>query len=186
MSNEYKDWERDKIAEENEIVARYPFLRVRDIDGTIDTNAKFPLMGIEIPCGWHKLFFQMCEDIRIAIEKEGCRALNDFYFVQCKEKYNRLICYTNGAESQEVKDILAKYEQMAYYVCTQCGRPAMYETQGYIASFCEDCYIGLAGKQIAERIEFSTEFVTVGISDKWRKRVVSFKDEWKRYCESLG
>ena len=186
MSNEYKDWERDKIAEEKAIVARYPFLHVRDIDGAIDTNEKFPLMPVEIPFGWHRLFFQMCEDLREALLKQGERALNDFYFVQCKEKYNRLVCYTNGNEPQEVKDILSKYEHMVSYVCTQCGKPAMYETQGYVASFCDGCWKGLARKQKAERIEFSTEFVTVGIGDKWRKRVVSFKDEWKRYCESLG
>ena len=62
MSNEYKDWERDKIEEEKEIVEKYPFLRARNIDGTIDTSSHFPMMGLEIPNGWYQLFFQMCDE----------------------------------------------------------------------------------------------------------------------------
>ena len=81
MSNEYKDWVQDKIEEEKQIVAKYPFLRARNIDGTVDMEAKFPMISLEIPNGWFKLFFQMCDDIKPLLEEEG--VLNDFYFAFC-------------------------------------------------------------------------------------------------------
>ena len=107
MSNEMKDWERERIEEEKQIVAEYPFLRLRDIDGSIDTESKFPMMGLEIPDGWYKLFFQMCSDIKPILEKEG--VLDDFYFLQVKEKFNTLRCYHSGVP-KEVDDIIMAAE----------------------------------------------------------------------------
>ena len=74
-----KDWIFDKIQEEKLIVEKYPFLHIRDIDGGIDTESKFPMMSLEIPDGWNKLFFQLCDDIKPILEKEGM--LYDFYFI---------------------------------------------------------------------------------------------------------
>ena len=57
MSDEMKDWVFDKIQEEKFIVEKYPFLYVRDIDGSIDMESKYPMISLEIPDGWNKLFF---------------------------------------------------------------------------------------------------------------------------------
>ena len=181
MSNEYKDWERDKIEDEKLIVAEFPFLRTRNIDGTINMDAKFPLMYLEIPDGWNRLFLQMCEDIKPILKKEGL--LETFYFVQVKEKYNRLICYHSGAP-EEVDDIIQKYEVMASYICTKCGRPAIYETKGYIASFCEDCWKEIETKihDKCELLEFKPYFKVTGFSkNEHYEKTISFKKEWNRY-----
>lgn len=179
MSNEYKDWERDKIEMENTIVKRFPFLRVRDIDGNADMNAKFPMTGLEIPNGWHSLFFQMCDDIKPILEEKGL--LNDFYFIQVKEKYNTLRCYASQSV-QEVDEILQKYEAMAKYICTVCGKPAEYETKGYIASFCKDCWENRVRHEKCERIRFAPSFHLMGrINGQSYKKTISFKDEWDRY-----
>ena len=184
MSNEYKDWEKDKIEEEKLIVAEYPFLRARNIDGTVDINAKFPMMGLEIPDGWYKLFFQMCEDIKPVLKKYNL--LNDFYFLQIKEKYNFLRCYYSKAP-REVDEIIAKYEQMACYVCTICGKPATYETSDYIASFCDDCWKDKVRHQKGDWIEFKPYFtintVTKGVHCDEKK--ISFKEEWDRYTQKI-
>lgn len=181
MSNEYKDWERDKIEEEKEIVAKYPFLRLRDIDGTVDTECKFPMMCLEIPDGWYKLFFQMCDDIKPILEEEGL--LEDFYFIQVKEKYNRLRCYSNGKASYKVEDIIGKYEEMAYYICTNCGKPATVETQSYFASFCDDCWKGIFKNEKVEQIQFKNYFIvnTFTAGTHCDEKYISFKDEWERY-----
>ena len=47
MSNEYKDWEQDRIEDEKAWVQKYPFLHVRNTDGTIDYEDKFPMIGLE-------------------------------------------------------------------------------------------------------------------------------------------
>ena len=184
MSNEYKDWEREKIEEEKQIVAEYPFLRLRDIDGTVDTESEFPMMGLEIPNGWYKLFFQMCADIKPILEREG--VLDDFYFLQVKEKYNRLVCYPCKA-SIEVQDVIDKYSMMASYVCTWCGRPATCETQGYIASFCDDCSKNVPRQKRLEWIEFKPYYkVTSFANGEHTEKTVSFEDEWNRYVRENG
>ena len=135
MSNEYLDWMTDKIQEEKLIVEKYPFLQIRDIDGTVDVESKYPMIPLEIPNGWYNLFFQLCDDIKPILEKEG--VLNDYYFIQVKEKYNLLRCYPSKS-IKEVDEILAEYENAARYICCECGASAVYEAQDYLASYCEN------------------------------------------------
>ena len=184
MSNAYKEWEKDKIDEEKRIVAKYPFLRLRDIDGTIDTESKFPMIGLEIPNGFEMLFFQMCEDIKLILEKHDI--MDDFYFIQVKEKYGMLCCHSTGAP-REVHEVIAKYEQMSQYICSVCGKPAAYETTGWIEPYCEDCWKDKVRHCEVERIEFKPYFTintfTEGVHCDEKK--ISFKDEWDRYIKGL-
>jgi hypothetical protein len=185
MSNEYKDWERDKIIEETQIVLKYPFLRLRNLDGTIDSSSKFPMMNLEIPDGWYELFFQMCADIKPILEKAGL--LDSFYFIQVKEKYNYLRCYYNKPVPVEVEQIITKYEQMAHYICTICGDPASYELQGYFASLCEGCWKDEFRYDKVEKIEFQPYFI-INTNTKnvhFNEKKISFLDEWERYLEYL-
>lgn len=163
MSNEYKDWEIGRIADEKEWVQKYPFLHIRDIDGTIDTESKFPMMGLEIPFGWYELFFQMCDDIKDLVPE-------DFYFLQVKEKYNNLVCYPVNS-TPEVDAILDKYADIAYYVCAVCGAPANKATIGYIASFCDRCAKDKIRHLKSEQLELA--------------KISSFKNEWDRYLERI-
>jgi DNA-directed RNA polymerase subunit RPC12/RpoP len=185
MSNEYKDWEKDKIEEEQRIVTKYPFLRTRGIDGTIDTEAKFPLVYLEIPKGWFRLFFQMCDDIKPLLEEEG--VLNDFYFIHVKEKYNRLMCYHSGVLTKEVQDIIDKYSIMASYICTNCGKPATYETQSYLTSYCDDCMKSLTVRERIVSLEFKPYYKVIGFSKGGHyEKTISFEEEWNRYIKENG
>ena len=168
-----------------ELVERYPFLLPRDIftDQLPEGYDYSYIKYLEIPDGWYKLFFQMCEDIRQPLIDAGW--LDKFRFTQVKEKYNEMRCYCTGAP-KEVDDILEKYEQMSYYVCTECGAKAKYETTDYLASFCRTCKRGRVRNYPMRRIRFKTYYhkVTFENGRKTRTRV-SFKDEWKRYKKSL-
>ena len=180
MSNEYKDWERDKIEEEKQYVEKYPFLRVRDIDGTIDYDSKWPMIGLEIPNGWYEMFFQMCDDIKDLVPE-------NFYFIQVKEKYNELRCYAANS-STEVDAILAKYERMAYYVCTVCGAPADMVSTGYIASFCGGCWKDNFRHEKVEPLAPSTVYLvrtTDFENGGTHVQTISFKEEWDRYLKRL-
>ena len=106
MSNEYLDWYND-LSESHKICIEYPFLIPRYADGEIDEAYSDEHIPLEIPHGWYKLFFQLCSDIKPILGKEGM--LYDFYFIQVKEKYNKLICYYNNAP-KEVEDIISKYK----------------------------------------------------------------------------
>jgi hypothetical protein len=181
MSNEYKDWEADRIEEEKQILQKYPFLAERNIDGTIDTKAEFPMTSLEIPNGWMRLFYQMCDDIKPILEREGL--MDKFYFIQVKEKYNQLRCFVNNS-TPEINDIISKYEFMATNVCVQCGAPAEYETTGYIASICGDCRNGYFQAQKCNDLEIQTSYISSFFKGKELvDEEVSFEEEWQRYLD---
>ena len=177
MSNEYKEWRNDRIAEENELIAKYPFLRARNFDGSINTDSDFPMLCLEIPNGWHKLFYQLCNDIKDLVPE-------DFYFLQVKEKFNYMRCYTSNSTS-EVDAIIAKYENMAPYICTVCGRPATFKTANYIASFCDNCWKDLARHEEGRWITFKPYYCVGYLSEEdFKEEQVSFQDEWNRYIQN--
>lgn len=179
MPNEMQDWIKERQLNEKRWVEKYPFLRARDIDGSIDTDSAFPMIGLEIPNGWYRLFFQMCEDIKPLVSE-------DFYFIQVKEKYNRLVCYPVNSNTK-VDMILAKYYQIAPYVCIHCGRPATYETKDYIASFCEDCWKGWMRHKRVDLLKFKPYFIINSETENvhYDEKHISFKDEWDKYLNSI-
>lgn len=183
MSNEYKDWKADRIKEEKQILEKYPFLRARTVKGNIDTTSEFPMMELEIPNGWYRLFFQMCDDIKPILEEKGL--IDKFYFVQVKEKFNQLRCYAHQ-DIPEIENILTKYEFMARSVCTICGAPAEYETTGYIASICGDCFEKHIKTNSYNKIEFKDNIKVVVFDKQFggRDKVISLKEEWNRYLDS--
>jgi hypothetical protein len=169
-----------------QLVERYPFLLPRNVftDELPEDYDYSYINGIgEIPCGWEKLFLQMCEDIRQPLIDAG--QLETFRFVQIKEKYNRLECYNNGA-TEKVHEIIDKYTMMAGYICTNCGKPATFETNGYIASYCDECLKKYVRHDAGEWIKFKPEYTVHGFKDgKKYTKTVSFKKEWDRYIKSL-
>lgn len=175
-----------KQEEVRKLVERYPYLLPRNIwTGEVPDDYDYTYITcLEIPKGWYRLFLQMCEDIRQPLIDAGY--FDKFRFRQIKEKYNRLECYNFGAP-KEVQDIIDKYSVMAGYVCVQCGRPATCETQGYIASFCDDCWKDYVRHEHVEWIKFKPWFEVTGFSNGERhKKKVYFEREWDRYLGSLG
>ena len=75
-----------------------------------------------------------------------------------------MCCYTANS-TQEVDNIIVKYEQMAPYICTICGKPAIYETSGYIASFCNDCWRDPVRHQNGRFIKFQSYFVVNSVTE---------------------
>lgn len=168
------------------LIERYPFLLPRNVwtdEVPKDYDYSYVRGQGELPNGWWKLFLQMCEDIRQPLI--DANYLDKFRFSQIKEKYNTMRCYNFGAP-EEVYNIIHKYEQIAYYVCTKCGKPAAYETQGYYASFCEDCFKDYVRHQKVKPIEFKPYFKISGYKNGENyEKIVSFEDEWSRYLKGL-
>lgn len=169
-----------------QLVERYPFLLPRNVwtDELPEDYDYSYINGIgELPPGWEKVFLQMCEDIRQPLIDAG--QLETFRFTQIKEKYNRMECYNNGAP-EVIHKIIDKYSMMASYICTICGKPATFETYGYFASYCDDCFKDKARHCEGEWIKFKPSYVVHGCKNgKSYRKTISFKREWNRYIKSL-
>jgi hypothetical protein len=186
MSNEYKDWAADKIEEEKQILEKYPFLKARTVKGDIDTKAEFPMMELEIPNGWEKLFYQMCDDIKPILEQNNL--MDKFYFIQVKEKYDELRCYTNDIEPSSIRVILQKYEYLSKFVCVNCGKPAEFVTFGYIISLCKDCLNKHMPANNYTNLQFIDTYEVVGFDIETKEQhteTISVKEEWERYLKNV-
>jgi hypothetical protein len=127
----------------------------------------------------------MCEDIKAPLEKADM--LNDFRFLQVKEKYGMMRVYDNGA-TEEVHDIIAKYEFLSEQVCCTCGKPASDMTRGWICPYCsEHVKYYLAPNEITDPIEVQTSYVKkVYHNGERTETVIDCSNEWARYLERIG
>ena len=154
MSNEMKDWLRDRAEEAQEWVAKYPFLRFKD-------NSCCPWQSTEevencwmfdLPVGWQIGFGeQMCDELMAALGKYA----DDFIIIQLKEKFNEIRLYWGWADKkyirkdseemnqvyEDIEAVINKYAEISYNTCVVCGKPATeYTKGGWLQGYCSDCY----------------------------------------------
>lgn len=92
--------------------------------------------------GWAKIFIQMSKDI-LAVIKNSNDTLNNFEFLQIKEKFGALRIYWsyNGKHDayKRIDGIIDAAEAISEKTCHWCGKPATCWTTGWILPFCDDC-----------------------------------------------
>lgn len=93
---------------------------------------------LEIPEGWNKLYHNMCKELREQLIKEN--KLSDFHFLQIKEKFGELRCYTNY-HTKEIDNIINKYVNISSHTCINCGSPATKYTSDWILPYCDVCFL---------------------------------------------
>lgn len=149
-----------------------------------DTNEPHGLDGC-LPKGWAKLFWMCMEEIREPLEKAGL--LNKFYFIQVKEKYGELRLYNNGA-TEEVLNILSKYEYLSNYVCDRCGKPAEIQTLGWIENICKECYDKYPAKikDDYEEIKLDLKPSLIKFSNGEKVTIkLDYAATWEKYLEEV-
>lgn len=120
----------NEINDTKKLLERYPFLRVDDSD-------EFSWWD-DIPEGWRIAFgIPMMEELREQLIKEG--KLDTYHIRDVKEKWGSLRWYDSGS-SDEVQDIINKYEYLSIKTCIVCGKPATEMTKGWIWPVCHACY----------------------------------------------
>ena len=94
-----------------------------------------------MPVGWRKtLGIPLCEELREEILIIDSSLLNKYRVSQVKEKYGTLRWYA-GSYSEQMEDILTKYEDISQYTCVVCGkRYVPIFDDGWISPFCRECY----------------------------------------------
>lgn len=149
MSNEYKEWAKDK---NKELCQRYPFLIPRSLKtDEIAEDYDYERTKLDyMPFGWQVAFGElMCEEIRDELIRTNY--LDKYRVLDIKEKYGLLCWYDAGTPKDSgIPDIISKWRHISKYVCQTCGstREVM-NTAGYwIESICVDC-----AKKREERIK---------------------------------
>lgn len=149
-------YEKTKRIKNKKILKKYPFLAPVDWYGHKMSNKQhkynFTILD-DIPRGWEKLLLQFSEDIRPILIKGNY--LNEYYFVQLKEKWGRLVVFSNSIPksiSKEVDRLISDYEIMSENVCIDCGSPyAKMCNVSWIIPFCEKCF-----KKYYHNIDYSS------------------------------
>lgn len=121
-----------------ELCQEYPFLIPRNpfTDEIVaDYDYSFTYLD-ECPAGWQNLFLNMCSNIKPLLEEAG--VLNEFRFIQIKEKYGQLTVYHAGAP-ESVCDMIDYYEGLSQRICIGCGKPTTKVTAGWIMPVCDSC-----------------------------------------------
>ena len=136
-----------KTTEENKALCeKYPFLKwhgnplYMGYSEDEEPNYKYTWED-ELPDGWRKAFCpQIWDELKAILEKADF--VNDFRFMQIKEKWGTLRLYSGGVPDsifEEICDWESKYDKLSSEVCINCGKPATRMTLGWINFVCEDC-----------------------------------------------
>lgn len=93
-----------------------------------------------MPIGWRKRFgIQFCKELKQAIkEAPSNNYMKIFRIMQIKEKWGEFQCYVNYS-SEGVSRVINKYGYISKFVCIDCGKDAVKQTQGWISPYCENC-----------------------------------------------
>lgn len=87
--------------------------------------------------GWNKAFGkQYLEDLKKQLKKD--KMLYSWRIMDIKEKWGCLNLYCNYG-SEELYNIISKYESLSWDTCIKCGKPATHTSKGWISPYCEDC-----------------------------------------------
>jgi hypothetical protein len=181
-----EDWSSRQLRKT--LIEEYPYLQPRRMtDGQIspDYDYQFIVGEYDLPEGWLDLFLQMCEDIKAPLETAGL--LNEFRFLQVKEKYGGLRAY-NTAGNDEVYDIIDKYEFLSQQICTTCGKPAVAMTRGWIYPFCEEHIKDFTDRgENVDPIEVQTSYIRkLYHNGEHTETEIDCSDEWNRYLNRIG
>ena len=181
-----EDWSSRQLRKA--LIEEYPYLQPRNVwtdKVPEDFDYQYVLGEYDLPRGWFKLFLQMCEDIKEPLVKADY--VDKFRFSQIKEKYGSLRAYTFGA-TEEVHNIIAKYEFLSQQVCCECGKPANVMTYDYICPYCFE--------HVKDSHENLDNCTAIDIKTSYTRRrwgpdgetqtEVDCSDEWQRYLERVG
>jgi hypothetical protein len=180
------DWSSRQLRKA--LIEEYPYLQPRKATtGEVhpDYDYQYIVGEYDLPEGWVQLFLQACDDIREPLEKAG--DLEKFRFLQVKEKYGQMRLYHSGA-ADEVCDILSKYEFLSEQVCSECGKPAVAMTRGWICPYCNEHVKNFTDRGIiADPIEVQTSYIRKRYHNGTHtETVIDCSDEWARYLNRIG
>ena len=123
-----------------EMVEKYPFLQCYDIYGSGKELPPEQCIWLDhLPDGWVIRFGEeMCKELKEILVKADF--LEEYKISQVKSKFGGLRWYDNMSYSNvEYREWSDKYEELSELTCELCGKPAKWQTMGWIMSLCDKC-----------------------------------------------
>ena len=109
---------KSEMLRNKKLVKRYPWIAPVDWFGNRVKEYGFTMYD-DIPIGWKRAFGKiMLEDYREVLIKNNY--INEFQWIQVKEKYGTLRLYSNGAP-EDVLALESKYDYISGFFCISCG-----------------------------------------------------------------
>lgn len=138
IKNFINEWKRRRF--NKHLIKRYPFLKmeyVKNYDTTWYDN---------IPDGWKKISLVYFEKIRTILIQHNY--LEYLKFSDVKEKWGSLRIYTyypncpgneHNSWIADIDRLISRLEHDTWRLCIHCGKPAAYQTKGWISPVCKFC-----------------------------------------------
>jgi hypothetical protein len=139
MSNEFKDWISDFTEEQKknyELCMKYPILIPHNNDD--EWQYEYTMLDF-FPTGYNKAFGeQWAQEVQAAINKMPIYVQREACIVGAKEKWGKLFV-SLSVYSNELDEVLKKYEKLSEHVCVNCGKFKTEGFGGWISYLCNDC-----------------------------------------------
>lgn len=138
MSNEFKDSIGDFTVEQREnyeLCMKYPILIPNN-----DEEFYYEYTQLDFfPIGWKKAFGeQWAKEVQAVINKMPINIQKDAYIIDIKEKHGQLRVFFSVC-SDELDEVLKKYEKLSESVCIKCGKHKTEGLGGWFSFLCNDC-----------------------------------------------
>jgi hypothetical protein len=138
MSNEFKDLIGDFTEEQKanyELCMKYPIIIPSN-----DVEFQYEYTELDFfPVGWKIAFGERwAQEVQDAINKMPVDVQKEAYIMDIKEKWGRLCVYLN-VRSDDLQEVLTKYEQLSEHICEKCGKWKPAQIHGWMSFLCNDC-----------------------------------------------
>lgn len=146
MSNEFKDWYNDFSEDQKknyELCMKYPILIPHNRWwGTVHPDFNYDHTELDgMPNGWRIAFGEdWARDVQEVINKLPKDVRDKVYITDVKEKFGYLHNYFSYY-TDELREVLRKYEKLSARTCIHCGKPATKISTGWISPWCDDCVL---------------------------------------------
>jgi hypothetical protein len=116
------------------IFTTYPWMKGLNLYNIKERNWNYLY---ELPEGWVNSFISdWLNEVDAIYQKFTPEQKENFYVEQLKEKYGIFTQYFSF-ETEELAEVIYKYENISWHTCVHCGAPASKHSLGYILPYCE-------------------------------------------------
>lgn len=171
--------------ENKRLIEHFPFLQPRNVwTGELPEDYDYTYInGVgDLPYGWERLFLLYAKHLKIELDRHNFT--DKFRFSQIKEKYGDMRLYNEGfPKNSDCLKLEYIYSYLSTYVCQTCGKPALYQSRGWIEQECEE-----HKSENSEKKPIQKAYVTIRrfSIDGTREVKIPCKDYWDEYLTCLN